>query len=391
MNDLARTAAKAPRGLHIAFVHQDFPYSGAERVTALLADGLCAHGYRVTVLAVRHHEQLSSAGHRPRYEVASLPEGSVKSSRNVAAAIARYVASHQVDVLVTYRELFYAQRLKRETGVRMVYVLHNSPFYECLDLKEKAGRSKAYRLLWRLSTSFYRLKYRRVYGWADAYGVLCDGYKDEIERILHLDAEHNKVRVLPNPITMPPAVRQDKRQTVLYVGRLSHRDKRVDRLLRIWQEAQPQMPGWQLKLVGSGREEEALRAMARRMGLRNVSFEGSTADVQPYYDEAAILCLTSTFEGWPMAVAEAQASGVIPIVFDSFAGARTMIASDAEGILVPPFDEAAFASRLVALASDQPRLKKMRRAVTAKAATYSLQRSVHAWEDMLNAIMHDKR
>lgn len=371
---------------HIAFLHKDFPYSGAEKVTALVAGRLCALGYRVTVLCQHHHPELYGGKGALPYDVAPLPPGRIKSSRRVARAVRDFVKANGVAVVVTYRELFYARRLRRATGVRLVYELHNTPRYEYLDIVEKGRTSLFYRVQAALLTPFYLQKYKRIYRWADAYGVLCAAYGDELCRMLHLP-EPNKIWVLPNPLPRPDSYTALKRKTIVYVGRLSRRDKRVDRLLRIWQKAQSSLPeGWCLKIVGAGKDGRRLRAQAAALCLRGVTFEGAASDVQPYYDEAAMLCLTSTFEGWPMSVAEAQANGVVPIVFDSFAGARDMIDSGVDGFLVKPFDEEAFACRIVALARDGARLTAMGAAARAKSAAYSIARSGKAWDAMLTSL-----
>ena len=153
------------------------------------------------------------------------------------------------------------------------------------------------------------------------------------------------------------------------------------------QQAQAELPGWQLKIVGSGKAAPQLKALADTLCLKRCSFEGYSTRVGDYYGEASILCLTSSFEGWPMCIAEAQAHGVVPIVFNSFAGAADQIAGPDEGILVEPYDEAAFARELTALATDGTRLADMRQAVVKKAATYTMEHSGRAWERMFHHLI----
>ena len=88
-----------------------------------------------------------------------------------------------------------------------------------------------------------------------------------------------------------------------------------------------------------------------------------------------------------MCIAEAQANGVVPVVFNSFSGAADLIAKPDEGILVPPYDETAFARQLIGLANDTSRLDSMRKAVVRKAQTYSIERSGKAWEEMFHHII----
>lgn len=378
---------------HIVFLHKDFPFSGAEQVTIDVANYLCRHGWRVTILAINHREASYPAGTDRLFEVVQLPQGKIKRSRRVAEAVCDYILREQVSVLVTYRELLYAKWLKEQTGVMLVYELHNTPGYEFLDLADKRRESRWQNLLYGcgvewLLRRFYDAKYRRVYGWCDAYGVLCEGYRQELIDQLGLSPSDNKVWVLPNSIGQQSRVSDAKNKTVLYVGRLSHRDKRVDRLLRIWQRVEQHLPEWQLKIVGDGKAAPQLKSLARELGLLRCSFEGYSTRVADYYREASILCLTSSFEGWPMCVAEAQANAIVPIVFNSFAGAADLIATADEGVLVAPYDEDAFARELITLATDAPRLSRMQQVVVRKAATYTIGRSGEAWEAMFHQILH---
>lgn len=379
------------RNWHIAFLHKEFPFGGAEKMTHATANYLCNHSCRVSVLTTKHNRHLYPQGSERFFNVVLLPERNIKLSGAVAHAIHDFIINNHVHVLVTSRELLYAKWLKARTGIKIIYQLHSSPYYENLDIEEKKAESRLAKAIYNsglqwLSCQFYRDKYHRIYRWADAYGVLCDSYKKVIMDELHLNT-NNKVWVLPNSIERPKSIEWKKQKTIIYVGRLSYRDKRVDRLLRIWGKAQPQMPGWTLKIIGEGREMDNLRNQAAALHLHHLSFEGQTNDVDRYYNEAAMLCLTSSFEGWPMSVAEAQSHGVVPVVFDSFLGAKDQITTEEEGLRITPYDEVAFAKALVHLSNDNERLTRMSRRVVEKSRMYSTSRTGEAWIRMLSLLL----
>ncbi len=375
--------------LHIAFLHQDFPFSGAEQVTLSVANELSRNGLEVTILTPHHHEEAYPAGSQRLFRVVTLPEGNVKKSRQVADALCRIIRQESIGVLITYRQITYATPLKQQTGVKIVYELHNTPYYECLDIADKRRESFWANIFYgcgieRLLLSAYRAKYRRIYAWCDAFGLLCESYRQMLlHEVLGHPAE-DKTWVLPNPIEPPERVEGEKEKLIVYVGRLSHRDKRVDRLLRIWQLAQEQLPQWRLEIIGNGKAAPKLKQQAVQLGLKNIHFAGYTNQVQRFYDRASILCLTSSFEGWPMCVAEAQANGVVPVLFNSFAGATDLVGNADEGVLVKPYDEQLFAQRLVHLATNESLLHHMQQAVRAKSLTYSAGRSAQAWMEMFS-------
>ncbi|MBQ9191771.1 MAG: glycosyltransferase [Bacteroidaceae bacterium] len=349
----------------IAFLHQVFPFGGAEKITMDMANYLVDQHFDVTVLTTHHDESAYPSGFHRLFNVVELPHGSIKTSPRIAGAVRDYIKFHEVTSIVSYREVLYAPWLRKKTGVKFIFALMSKPGYEF------DGQPL---LAW-----FYRLKYHRVFRSSDIYGVICESYKEEIGKIISLPATTEKIRIIPCFIPLPENVCMTKQKVVVYIGRLSRRDKRLDRLLRIWHLASPQMPEWQLKIVGRGPEEEALRQQAVNLCLQNISFEGYSDHVQLYFNEASILCLTSSFEGWPLCVAEAQANGVIPIIFDSFGGARDLIRNAKEGILVKPFDENLFAQELVGLSHDSIRFAEMQNAVIDKAKNYSIEQAGKKW------------
>lgn len=383
------------RKVHIAFLAKDFPYGGGERVTCDVGNWLCSHGFAVTVFSMAHLQQNYPKGFQRLFDVKPLPKGNIKWSPRVAKAVRDAVLQEKVDILVTYQKQRYAAWLKAKTGVKMVFVLHNTPYHEILGITEVIGDSTPFKrkllMFWeKLMKKDYCRKYRKVYQWADAYGVLCQGYKDELMAALDLPADNN-ICVLPNSVPFPDDVNLKKEKTILYLGRLAHRQKRVDRLLRIWQKAQSKLPDWKLKIVGGGEDEVFLKDMAARLELKNISFEGPTNQAKKYYDEAAILCMTSSYEGWPLVLAEAQTNGVIPILFDSYAAAHDMVSKKEEGVLIESFDEDAYAKALVLIAKDDNQRKRMQVGVIEKAKTYSIDNTGAAWLQMVRRILNENR
>ena len=343
-------------------------------MTMDIANELCAHGYEVTVMATEHHPEAYPAGSQRRFNVVELPHGNVKYSPRVARFVRDYIREHAVRAFVSYRELLYASWLKRQTGAAYIFALQSMPFYEMSHAS------------W-IARQFYLNKYRRILRTADAYGVLCEGNRRRLISTLGLADESAKIYVLPNSIAPRQNRVLEKCKEAIFVGRLSRRDKRVDRLLRIWAEAEVQLPDWTLRIIGDGPERRALQELASELHLQHVRFEGFQTDVQPYYDTASVLCLTSSFEGWPLVVAEAQANGVVPIVFNSFDSASEIISSQDEGVLVSPFDEHAFAQDLIRLAQNSERLKRMSKAVVAKASSYSFARTFESWQNILKTVV----
>lgn len=65
-----------------------------------------------------------------------------------------------------------------------------------------------------------------------------------------------------------------------------------------------------------------LRKQIKKQNIKQVTLCGYTSDPQEVYKDASILCLTSSFEGWGLVLAEAHNNGVVPIAFECSAGVR---------------------------------------------------------------------
>lgn len=376
---------------HIAFLHKVFPRGGAEKVTLDVANWLVGKGYEVSVLCYNFIEENYPVNSPRLFNIDIIPQGNIKKDRHIARFLQDYLISHAIDVLITYQKLQYATWLKEHTGVSYVYALQSVPYYEFIDQQQKFSGHKLIGKIYnativRILHFIFRNVYRRVYAETDAYGVLCEQYKQFLVDELRLSADTNKLYVLPNATDLPADVVLEKQKEIVFVGRLTHRDKRVDRLLRIWSIAQPLLPEWTLRIVGSGGDENNLKQLCKKLSLQKVTFEGHSDNVKKYLDRAAILCLTSSFEGWGLCIAEAQANAVVPILFNSYAAASALVSTPLQGVLIKPFDEKSYATALVNLATDTERRRKMQQEVLAKSKEYSVDHCGRHWLQMLDAL-----
>ena len=89
-----------------------------------------------------------------------------------------------------------------------------------------------------------------------------------------------------------------------------------------------------LVLVGHGESEFVLRSLVAELGLgEKVVFTGRSADPQSYYRGADLVVLSSTLEGMPNIVLEAQVFG-LPIVATKAGGTEEALVDGETGLLV---------------------------------------------------------
>lgn len=110
------------------------------------------------------------------------------------------------------------------------------------------------------------------------------------------------------------------------VGRL-HPDKDQATLIRGFANALPDLPaGSLLVIIGRGRLEARLRALAEELGVDNaVRFLGQVANAKCYFKAFDVFALTSDHEPFGMVLLEAMAAGV-PVICSDCGGGREVVA-----------------------------------------------------------------
>jgi glycosyltransferase involved in cell wall biosynthesis len=191
------------------------------------------------------------------------------------------------------------------------------------------------------------------------------------------------------PIVIPNGVRQIARndlrvhspRRIVMVGRLSIQK---NPLLAIKSLAFIKEMDWSLDVVGDGPLGPDLRALAGQLGIgERVTQHGwiSSARVAQLMAEADILLMPSLHEGLPMVAIEALQHG-LAIVGSRIAGIQDIVEEGRNGFLCE-FSPAAFAQKLRELLADADTLERMRRASHELAGDFDLEKTVTAYETVL--------
>lgn len=154
--------------------------------------------------------------------------------------------------------------------------------------------------------------YKELFSGADAVIVLSNYWKEQVNSKFNLG---DKVRVIYNPCGSIEYFEQyNKTNSILYAGTLNQRKGYAD-LIKAFALIGKQHSDWELRLAGNGELEQA-RELARSLNMENqVEILGWVNGVQKdkVYKEAAIFCLPSYAEGFPMAVLDAWTYG-LPVI-----------------------------------------------------------------------------
>ena len=136
------------------------------------------------------------------------------------------------------------------------------------------------------------------------------------------------------------------------VGRL-HPDKDQATLIRGFAQALPQLPtGSLLAIMGSGRLESALKALAAELGVStSVRFLGQVPQGRRYFKAFDVFALTSAHEPFGMVLLEAMAAGV-PVICSDCGGGREVV-GESEWLFALGSAQA-LGQRLVRMAIERP-------------------------------------
>lgn len=161
-----------------------------------------------------------------------------------------------------------------------------------------------------------------------------------------------KITVKPNFTEPSPFAMRSDRRGALYVGRLSV-EKGVDTLLAAWRE----LPDTPLTIIGDGPERSRLESLAPPA----VTFCGEQPRevVLRTMNSASLLVVPSTwFEGFPMVIAEAFASG-LPVLASDIGALAEIVRPGVNGAHFSAGDARSLAEALRTLLSDRAMLAQL--------------------------------
>lgn len=363
---------------------------GAQEMVRTLAKGLREAGCPVVVCSFRDGPL------RAEIEREGIPVEILPNRRNSALAFPLFlwemgglrrglrllVRKHDVNVVQTHllRSMdFLVLSLQLGGGPRVLWTFHNALF----DLREDhLARHK-----WSLEPKRFshHLLYRLGSRWVSGLVAVSEDVKKSIlETMRGIPAE--KISVILNRVDTSRYGRAKDRSRIrqgLGFGPSDHlmavvatlkRQKGHRFLLQAASSLLPRFPHLHLLLVGDGGLRADLQSLTRELKIEShVHFLGSRGDVPRILGASDSFVLPSLWEGLPMALMEAMASG-LPIVATDVSGTRQVMAPGETGLIVPPADSSRLAQALAALLTDPERAAEMGRAARRRAET---QLSVH--------------
>jgi len=125
-------------------------------------------------------------------------------------------------------------------------------------------------------------------------------------------------------------------------------EKGIDTLIRAMDVIRHRFPRSVLLIAGSGPEEDRLKQIARFN--RRVKVLVNIDRTEPFYRTVNLFVLPSQWEGFPIVLLEAMASGC-PVIASDVGGVRELIDHGRTGLIVPPNSVEALSRAIIRLLS----------------------------------------
>ena len=319
-----------------------------------------------------------------------------KSDKSLVKDLKAFLNANGIDVVVNMGRFFRHKHIKKAAeyigrDIQLIFMQHFAPGSELKKGTYKSGwhllklnpynpiywlRASLYPILKLNRTISYPKAYKYVYDTSHKIVLLSSGYKEEYQRIGRFEDDRKFVAIpniyedlsLKNKNQEKTDINEDnftdasiaekllkkKKRHVLILSRLDEIQKRISVALRIWSliNRYPELSNWHLDIVGSGHNSDIAHRLAKKFGLKNITFHGWQNGVK-FLMEDSILISTSDYEGLPLSLIEAQVYGCVPIAFNSYASLKDVVTDGKNGIIVNPESGVdGFAQQLSALMKD---------------------------------------
>jgi glycosyltransferase involved in cell wall biosynthesis len=360
--------------IDIAVFLMDLRGGGAERVMLSLAAGLSDCGFKVDLVLVQSiGEYLGEVPDRVR--VVNL--GCDRLIQGLPAFKA-YLQQHRPRAILSALEdtNIVAILAKHWAGVgsQLIVTVHNQLSQEVKHAQNWKRRVVPYLLRW-------------IYPGADAVVGVSQGV---VEDLWQLGLSRSRTHAIYNPIVTPKFFAQIGDQpshpwfapgqppVILGVGRLNQQKDFVTLIQAFAQLRQRRSA--RLMILGEGSERAHLEALVQDLGLQAaVCLPGFVADPYAYMQAAAMLVLSSAWEGFGNVLVEAMAVGTPVVSTNCPSGPAEILQDGVYGHLV-----AVGNAEAMAMAMEQTLQQAvLPHRLKQRAQDFSLERSLAAYQKLL--------
>lgn len=355
---------------------------GAENLLLELSGALEKLNCEVKVLAIENRSSRSLDVYRLAQlrgldaqfipHAARFDSSTVKKIRNV-------IENNAIEIVHShgYKSDFYGLWAVRKTGAGTVATCHGWP-----------GKNLSLEMYYALDKLILR-RFDCLVPVSDRVQRILRAWGVSEQRIRYVSNGVDTDRFCISPLDETADSRTRKRVGV--VARLSP-EKGIPFLFRAIKGVLQEFPKTELCLIGDGPERSRLEALAAELGIgANVSFWGTQTDMPGVYSKLDVFVLPSLYEGLPMALLEAMASGR-PVIATKVGNIPEVLLRDRTGILVEPGDANALKDALLHYLRDPDTAREFgRNAMERIRADYSAKSMAQKYLEIYQSVLRQRR
>lgn len=365
-----------------------------EVVTSILANEFVKDGHKVTIASFEQGKDGILEMLNKNVSLLFLKR-KIFSSNNITT-FRKYCRENKIEIIINQWGLpFYTSLFVKISvpEIRLISVLHGSPTVaktllhtEGLLNSSTGYFSKAwYKGVLIFKRNVIRMGLRYNLKVNEKFVLLSHGFIPLLERFTGVKTE--KVIAIGNPITIKTdySVHKDeKRNTILYVGRMDYENKRVDRIVEFWKRNNGILSDWDLVMIGDGPYKKEVEKNIEN--LQRVHLYPFQVDPPfEFYKKASVLLLTSDLEGFGLVVIEAMSYGVVPVVYGSYEAIYDIIDNGVDGTITSfPFNEKEYDDAVLKYCKDSDLRGKASQAAVEKSLHFSIADIKKKWYELFN-------
>ena len=230
----------------------------------------------------------------------------------------------------------------------------------------------------------------RFYPWADKIVAVSQGVADDLAQVAGVPRE--RIEVIYNPLVSDSLMGQAEQPidhpwfeiegapVILGVGRLTAQKDFAALIYAFATVARSHRAN--LMILGEGPDRESLQRLVADLGLADrVTLPGYVENPLPYMRRAAVVVLSSAWEGFPAVLVEAMACGTPVVSTDCPSGPSEILDNGEYGQLVPVGDVDALAMSIERTLRGEPNAGRLQR----RASNFGVRVSVESYLNLLPA------
>ena len=351
--------------MRIAFIIGSLTGGGAERVVSMLANEYAERDHDVSIISIASDKVTYDLSEKVNLLFCinqySLP--GVSFARRVND-IRKTLQCYRPDVVLSFTVAVNIYSILASVGQtwRLIICERNDPNFD--------PQSKILRLLRRIA-----------YGFADGYVFQTIGERDFFSTKIR-----KKSWVIPNPInsSIKESYKGDRQKRFVTAVRLEPQ-KNLKLAIDAFSEFHEKHNNFTFDIYGDGNQYEYLQRYISEKNLKDsVNLRGRSNTLYKDIENAYAFVLSSDYEGMSNSMLEAMALG-LPVISTDYpsGGARMVINSGTNGILVPVRDKNRLVEAMGLLADDMDMARRMGEKAEKIRKELSVKRVLSLWDECI--------